>query len=44
MLRCYYIGFLFFIVFLPKKMETEKWPRAADSPLLDHGFTMKENT
>ena len=25
--------FWFFIVYLPKKMETEKWPKAADSPL-----------
>ena len=25
--------FLFFIVYLPKKMETEKWPKAADSSL-----------
>ena len=24
--------FWFFIVYLPKKMETEKWPKAADSP------------
>ena len=23
--------FWFFIVYLPKKMETEKWPKAADS-------------
>ena len=23
----------FFIAYLPKKMETEKWPKAADSPL-----------
>ena len=26
----------FFIVYLPKKMETEKWPKAADSPLRYH--------
>ena len=26
--------FRFFITYLPKKMETEKWPNAADSPLL----------
>ena len=26
-----FIYFLFFIVYLPKKMETEKWPKAADS-------------
>ena len=32
-LRCYYIYFWFFIVWLPKKMKTEKWPKAADSPL-----------
>ena len=25
--------FWFVIVYLPKKMETEKWPKAADSPL-----------
>ena len=25
--------FWIFIVYLPKKMETEKWPKAADSPL-----------
>ena len=25
--------FLVFIAYLPKKMETEKWPKAADSPL-----------
>ena len=25
--------FQFFIAYLPKKMETEKWPKAADSPL-----------
>ena len=25
--------FWFFIVYLPKKMETEKWSKAADSPL-----------
>ena len=25
--------FRFFIVYLPKKMKTEKWPNAADSPL-----------
>ena len=26
--------FWFFIIYLPKKMETEKWPKVADSPLL----------
>ena len=26
--------FWFFIVYLPKTMEAEKWPEAADSPLL----------
>ena len=26
--------FWFCIVYLPKKMETDKWPKAADSPLL----------
>ena len=25
--------FWFFIVYLPKKMKIEKWPKAADSPL-----------
>ena len=29
--------YYFFIVYLPKKMETKKWPKAADSPLLN-GF------
>ena len=28
--------FLFFIAYLPKKMETEKWSKAADSPLQYH--------
>ena len=27
--------FWFFIVYLPKKMETEKWPKRADSPLMN---------
>ena len=26
--------FWFFIVYSPKKIKTEKWPKAADSPLL----------
>ena len=29
-----YLFFLLSIVYVPKKMETEKWPKAADSPLL----------
>ena len=33
--------FRFFIVYLPKKMETEKWPKAADSPLL-HFFDFRK--
>ena len=40
-LRCYYICFLFFIVYLPIKMETEKWPKAVDSPLICVFFLFK---
>ena len=32
------IIFWFFIVSMPKKMETEKWPKAADSPLSKNLF------
>ena len=37
-LRCF---FLFFIVKLPKKMKSEKWPKAADSPLYDRKESFK---
>ena len=33
--------FWFFIVYLLKKMETEKWPKAADSPLIYEFFYIK---
>ena len=38
--RCYYICFLIFYCLLAKKkkIETEKWPKAADSPL--HVFSI----
>ena len=32
-LWCYYIFFDSLLSTCPKKMETEKWPKAADSPL-----------
>ena len=33
-MRCYYICFFDSLLSTcPKKMETEKWPKAADSPL-----------
>ena len=35
-LRCYYICFLILYCQLAQKKEAEKWPKAADSPLLTH--------
>ena len=35
--------FWFFIIYLPKKMETKNWPKAADSPLRVTEFNQKNN-
>ena len=38
-LRCYFIFLILYCLLAQKKMETEKWPKVADSPLLiDENF------